>query len=85
MSVTIPLFFKANRTMQTAHERIHVEEAYWAKTVPILTGKIPTTKFDLTEEEKTFLYDSGREAADQAIREGLLKPEGRKGRLKVGR
>lgn len=69
-------------TMRVAHEKIHVEEADWARTVPINTGKISTTKFDLTEAEKQFLYESGRKAAEKAIGEGLLQPQGRKGLLR---
>lgn len=65
-------------TMQVAHERIYVEEAKWARTIPIPTGKISTIKFDLSEGEKQFLWDSGYNAADKAIKEGLLTEEGRK-------
>lgn len=65
-------------TMQIAHERIHVEEAKWAKTIPIPTGNIPIIKFDLTEEEKQFLWKSGFNSADKAIQKGLLTPQGRR-------
>ncbi len=65
-------------TMQTVHERVYVEQAKWARTIPIPTGTISTIKFDLTEDEKSFLWDSGYKAADKAIREGLLTGEGRK-------
>lgn len=65
-------------TMQTAHERVYVEQAKWARTIPIPTGTISTIKFDLTEDEKSFLWDSGYKAADKAIKEGLLTGEGRK-------
>jgi NTE family protein len=65
-------------TMQVAKERIHVKEAYWAKTIPIPTGKISTIKFDLTEKDKQFLWDSGFQAAEKAIKEGLLTEYGRK-------
>ena len=69
--------FRIISTMRLAHEKIHVAEADWARTVPINTGTISATKFDLTEEEKQFLYDSGRQAAEKAIGEGLLGPKGR--------
>ncbi len=65
-------------TMQTAHERVYVEEAKWARTIPIPTGTISTIKFDLTEEDKEFLWDSGYNAADKAIKKGLLTEQGRK-------
>ncbi len=64
-------------TMQSAYERIHVEDAEWARTVPIPTGAISTIKFDLTDDEKKFLWDSGYRGADSAVKEGLLSPGGR--------
>ncbi len=64
-------------TMQVAHERLHVEEAQWARTIPIPTGKISTIHFDLSEEDKKFLWDAGYAAAEKAIQEGLLTPQGR--------
>jgi NTE family protein len=64
-------------TMQVAHERIHVKEAEWARTIPIPTGNIPVIKFDLTETDKQFLWDSGYTAADLSIRQGLLTERGR--------
>jgi NTE family protein len=64
-------------TMQTAHERIYVEEAKWARTIPIPTASISTIKFDLTDDDKNFLWKSGYDAADKAINEGLLTEQGR--------
>lgn len=64
-------------TMRVAHEKLHVQEAHWARTVPIETGPMPTTRFDLTDGEKQALEDAGRRAADEAIRRGLLTPAGR--------
>ncbi len=74
--------FRTLNTMRAANEKIHVEDAYWARTVPINTGSISVVKFSLTEAEKTFLYESGRKATEEAIHEGLLRAEGRKGLLK---
>jgi NTE family protein len=65
-------------TMQTAHEKIHVEEAKWARTIPISTGAIPIIKFDLTEDDKKFLWNSGFQAAEAAIEKGLLTAGGRR-------
>jgi NTE family protein len=65
-------------TMQTAHEKVYVEEAKWARTIPIPTGTISTIKFDLTEEDKKFLWDSGYNAADKAIKRDLLTEQGRR-------
>jgi len=55
-------------TMMLAHEKIHVEEADWARTIPIPTGNIKATQFDLTDEEKDWLYKSGYEAADKFLK-----------------
>jgi len=49
--------------MMGAHERIHVAELNWARTIPIPTGTIKTTQFDLSKEDKQWLYDSGYQAA----------------------
>jgi len=70
-------FMRIFETMQVAHERIYVEKAKWARTIPIPTGTISVVKFDLTGEEKQFLWDSGYKAADKAIKEGLLTEQGR--------
>lgn len=60
-------------TMQAQIERSYIDEAYWARTIPIPTGNIETLNFNLTEEEKSFLYKSGYDAVDKAIKKGLLK------------
>ena len=64
-------------TLQAAHERVHVEEAQWAKTIPIPTGKVSTIDFNLSEEQKRFLWDSGYAAAGKAVGAGVLTPQGR--------
>lgn len=42
-----------------------LKDADWARTIRIPTGKIKTTQFDLTDEEKDWLYQSGYAAADK--------------------
>jgi len=64
-------------TMQVAKERIHIEEAKWAKTIPIPTGTISTINFNLSENDKKFLWDFGYYAAQKAINEGVLTEKGR--------
>ena len=63
--------------MQHAIERTYVEEAQWARTIPIPTGAVSTIDFNLSEEQKKFLWESGYNAADKAVREGLLTEKGR--------
>jgi len=65
-------------TMQFANERIHVEAAEWAKTIPIPCGTISPINFNLNDQEKKFLWDSGHSAAQKAIDKGVLTGEGRK-------
>lgn len=65
-------------TMQVAHERVHVEEAQWAKTIPIPTGTVSTIDFNLKDADKQFLWDSGYNAADKAIKENVLTDKGRR-------
>ena len=64
-------------TMQVAHERVHVEDAQWAKTIPIPTGIVSTIDFNLKNADKQFLWDSGYNAADKAIKSGVLTEAGR--------
>lgn len=59
-------------TMMEAHEKIHVNEANWARTIPIPTGSIKTTQFDLSDANKKWLYDSGYTAATKFFKESIL-------------
>ena len=65
-------------TMQVANERVHVEEAQWAKTIPIPTGTVSTIDFNLKDADKQFLWDSGYRAAGEAIQSGVLSGPGRR-------
>jgi NTE family protein len=53
------------RTMMQAHDQRYVEKQHAARTVFIPTEGIPAAKFDLTEEEREWLYKSGEMAARQ--------------------
>ena len=50
-------------TMMEAHDRMYVETAEFARTIPVPTLGIGTTEFEITEARKELLYQSGREAA----------------------
>jgi NTE family protein len=50
-------------TMMEAHDRLYVEKANFARTIPIPTLGIGTTEFDVTPSRKEALYQSGRDAA----------------------
>jgi len=54
-------------TMMEAHDRLYVEKAQFARTIPIKTLGVGTTEFDLSEERKLALYNSGRKAAEDFL------------------
>jgi NTE family protein len=55
------------QTMMEAHDRLYVEQANYARTVPIPTLGVGTTEFDLSRERALALYDSGRWAAEKFL------------------
>ena len=50
-------------TMLEAHDRMHIEEAQYARTIGIPTLGVRTTAFDIGDELARELYNSGRKAA----------------------
>ena len=57
-------FLKAiAETMMEAHDRLYVEQANYARTIPIPTLGVKTTQFDIGPEQARQLFDSGRTAA----------------------
>jgi NTE family protein len=54
-------------TMMEAHDRLYVEKAQFARTIPVKTLGVGTTEFDLSEERKLALYNSGRKAAEDFL------------------
>src|SRR4051795_241794 len=57
-------FLKAiTQTVVEAHDRLYVEKANFARTIPIPTLGIGTTEFDIDEERIRALYQSGYDAA----------------------
>ena len=54
-------------TMLEAHDRLYVEKAQYARTVPIPTLGVRTTEFDLPRDRAQALYDSGRGAAEKFL------------------
>jgi NTE family protein len=55
------------QTMMEAHDRLYVEQANYARTIPIPTLGVGTTEFELTPERALALYDSGRWAAEKFL------------------
>jgi len=52
------------QTVLEAHDRLYVEQADFARTIPIPTLGVRTTEFDLPRERAQALYESGRKAAE---------------------
>jgi NTE family protein len=50
-------------TMMEAHDRLYVEKANFARTIPIPTLGVGTTEFEISVGRKEALYQSGRAAA----------------------
>lgn len=55
------------QTMMEAHDRLYVEQANYARTIPIPTLGVGTTEFDLSRERALALFDSGRWAAEKFL------------------
>lgn len=54
-------------TMMAAHDRLYLENATFARTIPIPTLGVGTTEFDIGPERVKALYDSGRSAAESFL------------------
>jgi NTE family protein len=54
-------------TMMEAHDRLYIEKAQFARTIPIPTLGVRTTEFDLSRDRAQELYDSGRHAAEKFL------------------
>ncbi len=55
-------------TMMQAHDRFYVEQADFARTIPIPTCGVTTTQFDITALQTETLFDSGRSAAAEFLK-----------------
>lgn len=55
------------QTMLEAHDRLYVEQADFARTIPIETLGVGTTEFGLARERREALYASGRRAAEKFL------------------
>jgi NTE family protein len=61
-------FLKAmEATVTQAHDRFYVEQASYARTIPIPTLGVKTTEFDITPDRTQALFDSGKSAAAQFL------------------
>ena len=54
-------------TMMAAHDRLYLEQATYARTIPIPTLGVGTTEFDIEPDRVRALYESGRSGASQFL------------------
>lgn len=55
------------QTMVEAHDRLYIEQADFARTIPIETLGVGTTEFALPRDRREALYASGRRAAEKLM------------------
>jgi NTE family protein len=55
------------QTLMEAHDRLYLDKATFARTIPIPTLGIGTTEFEITRERVRELYDSGHRAASDFL------------------
>lgn len=55
-------------TMMEAHDRLYVEQANYARTIPIPTLGVKTTQFDISPQQAEDLFNSGRKAASDFLK-----------------
>jgi len=54
-------------TMMQAHDRFYVEQANYARTIPIPTCGVTTTQFEISKKQTEALFESGRTAAGKFL------------------
>ena len=55
------------QTVMEAHDRLYLEKATYARTIPIPTLGVSTTEFSITPERQRELYDAGHQAASDFL------------------
>jgi NTE family protein len=55
------------QTMMEAHDRLYLDRATFARTIPIPTLGVGTTEFEITPERVRALYDSGHAATSEFL------------------
>jgi NTE family protein len=55
------------QTMMAAHDRLYLEQADFARTIPIPTLGVGTTEFNLSPDRAEALYQSGVKAAEEFL------------------
>ena len=66
-SETLGYFWSLVETMMEAHDRFYIEQKRFDKTIDIDTLGVGTTEFNLSDQRKKDLYESGREEATKFL------------------
>jgi NTE family protein len=66
-SETLGYFWSLVETMMEAHDRFYIEKKKFDMTIDIDTVGVGTTEFDLSDDRKEKLYQSGREEAERFL------------------
>jgi NTE family protein len=66
-SETLGYFWSLVETMMEAHDRFYIEQKKFDKTIDIDTKGVGTTEFELSDERKRELYESGRAEAEKFL------------------
>lgn len=67
LEAVIDYFRSLVDTVLEAHDRLYIEKADFARTIPIDTLGVRTTDFELSPEKALELYESGRTAAKRFL------------------
>ena len=64
---TISYLWSLVATMMAAHDRLYVDQADYARTIPIPVSGVKATDFELTEDKAEELYGNGKVAAERFL------------------
>jgi NTE family protein len=66
-SETLGYFWSLVETMMEAHDRFYLKRRKFDRAIDIDDMGVGTTQFDLSDERKEQLYESGREGAKEFL------------------
>jgi NTE family protein len=67
MRATISYLWSLVATMMAAHDRLYVDQADYARTIPIPVSGVKATDFELSEDKAEELYGNGKVAAERFL------------------
>jgi NTE family protein len=64
---TVRYLWSLVATMMAAHDRLYLDQADYARTIPIPVSGVKATDFELSKEKSEELYTNGKAAAEQFL------------------